>query len=145
MYLIATSNTFQTTLFNGLLSTYLSKVLRYRLYVVLSQCLVTGKLKILHHLTTKGDGHLISPYRITLESNVEVMRIKEMITNFRGYRMVNQFSFSTIENVQRTVWRIQTLMLGCRGIIALWQVSVLSPPAQDFPNFTIDLHLKPYM
>ena len=94
MYLIATSNTFQTTLFNGLLSTYLSKVFRDRFYIVLSQCLVTGKLKILHHLTTKGDWHLISPYRITLESNVEVMRIKEMITNFRSYRMVNQFSLS---------------------------------------------------
>ena len=101
MYLIATSNTFQTTLFNGLFSTYLSKVLRHRFYTVLSLQLVTGKLKILYHLTTMGDWHLISPYRITLESNVKVMRIKEMTTNFRSYRLVNQFSLSAPLEIYR--------------------------------------------
>ena len=34
-------------------------------------------------LTLKSDWHLISPYSITLASNVKVMRIKEMITNSR--------------------------------------------------------------
>ena len=29
----------------------------------------------------KGDQHLISPYNITPESNINVTRIKEMITN----------------------------------------------------------------
>ena len=29
----------------------------------------------------KSDYHLISPYNVTLESNIKVMRIKEMITN----------------------------------------------------------------
>ena len=32
-------------------------------------------------LTPKRDQHLISPYNITPESNINVMRIKEMITN----------------------------------------------------------------
>ena len=42
-----------------------------------------------------------SLYRITLESNVEVMIIKEMITNFRSYRMVNQFSLSAPQEMYR--------------------------------------------
>ena len=32
-------------------------------------------------LTPKSDQHLISPYNITLESHIKVMRIKEMINN----------------------------------------------------------------
>ena len=32
-------------------------------------------------LTPKNDQHLISPHNITPESNIKVMRIKEMITN----------------------------------------------------------------
>ena len=35
----------------------------------------------LNPLTPKSDQHLISPYNITPESNIKVMRIKEMITN----------------------------------------------------------------
>ena len=35
----------------------------------------------LNPLTPKTDQHLISPYNITPESNMKVMRIKEMITN----------------------------------------------------------------
>ena len=31
--------------------------------------------------TSKSDQHLISPYNITPESHIKVMRIKEMITN----------------------------------------------------------------
>ena len=32
-------------------------------------------------LTPKSDLHLISPYNITTESHINVMRIKEMIAN----------------------------------------------------------------
>ena len=32
-------------------------------------------------LTPQSDLHLISPYNITPESNIKVMRIKKMITN----------------------------------------------------------------
>ena len=32
-------------------------------------------------LTPESDQHLISPYNITHETHIEVMRIKEMITN----------------------------------------------------------------
>ena len=37
--------------------------------------------KNLNPLTPKSDQLLISPYNITPESNIKVMRIKEMITN----------------------------------------------------------------
>ena len=37
--------------------------------------------KLLNPKTPKNDWHLISPYNISLESNIKVMRIKEMITN----------------------------------------------------------------
>ena len=114
MYLIATSNTFQTTLFNGLLPTYLSKVFRDRLYIVLSQCLVTGKLKILYHLTTMGDWHLISPYRITLESNVKVMRIKETIKNLRSSKLSNKFSSSVPQEMLRELCREHEYL--CNGV-----------------------------
>ena len=33
------------------------------------------------YLTLRTDQHLISPYNITLESNIKVMRIKEMVIN----------------------------------------------------------------
>ena len=39
------------------------------------------KEKSLHPLTPKSDQHIISPYSITTESHINVMRIKEMITN----------------------------------------------------------------
>ena len=35
----------------------------------------------INHLTPKNDQHLISPYNITAESHINVMRIKETITN----------------------------------------------------------------
>ena len=36
---------------------------------------------VVNHLTPKSDQHLISPYNVSLESKIKVMRIKEMITN----------------------------------------------------------------
>ena len=41
--------------------------------------LICGKR--INPLTPKSDWHLISPYNITTESHINVMRIKEMITN----------------------------------------------------------------
>ena len=35
----------------------------------------------MNSLTPNGDWRLISPYRITLASNIKVMRIRKMITN----------------------------------------------------------------
>ena len=45
-------------------------------------------------LTNKGDLHLNSPYSITPESHIKVMRIKEVITNFRNSWLLNKFSLS---------------------------------------------------
>ena len=35
-------------------------------------------------VTLKRDWHLLSPYNITAESNIKVMRIKEMTSMYRG-------------------------------------------------------------
>ena len=43
-------------------------------------------------LTPKSDQHQISHYIITTESHIMVRRIKEMITNLRSPRLLNQFS-----------------------------------------------------
>ena len=45
-------------------------------------------------LTLKSDQQLISPYNMTPESSIKVMRIKEMITNIRSYWLLNKFSSS---------------------------------------------------
>ena len=45
-------------------------------------------------LTTKSDQHLISPYNITPESHIKVMRIKEAITSIRLSWLLNKFSLS---------------------------------------------------
>ena len=40
-------------------------------------------------IATKSDQHLISPYNITLESLIEVTRIKQMITNETSSSLLN--------------------------------------------------------
>lgn len=40
-----------------------------------------ARAHLMNHLTPKSDKHLNSPNNITLESNINVTRIKEMITN----------------------------------------------------------------
>ena len=55
-----------------------------------------------------SDNLLISPYIITLKSNVKVTRRKEMIANLRSSWLSNKF-FSL---VLRTVWRMEILILG---------------------------------
>ena len=46
---------------------------------------VTSDLPCINSLTLKSDLHLISPYNISPDSNIKVMRIKEMITYKRGF------------------------------------------------------------
>ena len=51
-------------------------------------------------LTHKSDWHLISPYCITPESNIKVMRIKELITNKKKLLIFRQIlHVSTLGNV----------------------------------------------
>ena len=45
-------------------------------------------------LISQSDQHLISPYIITPESHIKIMRIKEMITNYRSLWFLNKFSLS---------------------------------------------------
>ena len=49
---------------------------------------------LFNHLTPKSDLHLISPYSVTTKSNIDVMRIKEMITNWRNSWLLDKFSLS---------------------------------------------------
>ena len=48
----------------------------------------------LNPMTPKSYYHLISPYNITTESNIKVMRIREMITKQRSSWLLNKFSLS---------------------------------------------------
>ena len=56
--------------------------------------------------------HLISPYSVTLESNVKFMRIKEMITNLRSSLFSKTVLVNIIGNVRRTGWKIWMLRVG---------------------------------
>ena len=49
---------------------------------------------LLNPLIPEHDKHLISPNNITSESHIEVMRIKEMITNLSRSWLLNKFCFS---------------------------------------------------
>ena len=66
---------------------------------------------VLNPLIPESDQHLISPFNIIHESNIKVLRIKEMIMNWRTYWFLNKFSLPTH---QRPVWRMCILMLGCK-------------------------------
>ena len=45
-------------------------------------------------LNPMSDEHLISPYIIMLESNIKVMRIKEVVTREGTFWLANKFSLS---------------------------------------------------
>ena len=45
-------------------------------------------------LAPKSDKHLISPYNITPESNMKVVRVEEMITNGSSSWLWEKFSLS---------------------------------------------------
>ena len=67
-------------------------------------------------LTLKSDQHLFSPYNITPESLIRVMR-EENNHQINKLMIVKQILLvSTLGNVWRTVWRICILMLGCKGL-----------------------------
>ena len=57
----------------------------------------------------RGVWPLISPKRISLESNEKVMETEEMTINWN-------LSVSIIGNVKRTVWSIWMLILGWKGL-----------------------------
>ena len=72
----------------------------------------------LNSLTPKSDQRLISPYNITPESHIKVMRIKEMITNQRSSWLLNKFSLSAPLELYRDhllifLWRTVTLLDRC--------------------------------
>ena len=54
-------------------------------------------------LTPKSDQNFISPYNITLESNIRVTRIKEMITNWCEYSSLDEFLNTAMAHVTFTL------------------------------------------
>ena len=52
-------------------------------------------------LTPKSDQLMISPNNITLESNIKVTRIKEMITNWKSSWFLNKFSLLAPQEMYR--------------------------------------------
>ena len=67
-------------------------------------------------LTLKSDLHLFSPYNITPESLIRVMR-EENNHQINKLMIVKQILLvSTLGNVWRTVWRICILMSGHKGL-----------------------------
>ena len=54
-------------------------------------------------LTPKSDQNFISPYNITLESNIRVTRIKEMITNWCEYSSLDEFLNTAMAHVTLTL------------------------------------------
>ena len=59
-------------------------------------------IKLLNH---NSDYHLISPYNITPQSNINVTRIEEMITNLRSSWLLNKFSLSAPQEKYREQYR----------------------------------------
>ena len=57
--------------------------------------------KLSNPLTPESDQYLISPYNITPESHIKVMRIKEMITTLRGSSLLQKFSLSAPQEMYR--------------------------------------------
>ena len=91
-------------------------------------------------LNPKSDQNQISPYNICPESDVRVMRIKEMITNERNFWLVHKLSSSApYEMYKESVMRKYKLMLGCEELIQVEEV-------QSTPTLTDPLwlaHRKP--
>ena len=50
--------------------------------------------RMLNPLTPKADKHLFSPYSITLNQTLKVMRIMEMINKYRSSWLSNKISLS---------------------------------------------------
>ena len=73
----------------------------------------------MNSLTPNGDWPLISPYRITLASNIKVMRIRKMITNlFYVFLMAKQILLdSSMGKVKRSVRRKRNLFLRRKGVM----------------------------
>ena len=57
--------------------------------------------RLVYPLTRKSDQLLISPYNTTPEPNIEVRRIKEMITNLYSSLFLNNFPSSELWEMYR--------------------------------------------
>ena len=65
-----------------------------------TKCLYTRHgLNTIQPCKPQKDWHLISPYNITAKSNIKVMRIKEMISMYRGSWWLNKIFLSAPEEM----------------------------------------------
>ena len=60
-----------------------------------------------------NDGYLVFPLEIIAKSNLQAMRIKEMIANYRSSWLLRILSVSSIGIMSCTAWWIFKLIFGC--------------------------------
>ena len=74
-------------------------------------------VKTVNSLIPKSDQHLISPYNITPESHIKVMRIKEMTTNWRSCWLLEKFFSSAPQEMYREQYgEYECWYLGLKGL-----------------------------
>ena len=67
-------------------------------------------------LIPESDQHLISPFNVITDSNIKLWENKGNVKELKNFLIIKQIlPASTLGIVQRTVWRICVLMLGCQG------------------------------
>jgi len=67
-------------------------------------------------LSPNSDKHLISPYSIITWSNIQVRRIKEIITKDKLSWCVSKFSWLVPNDTYQEQWGEHMLILGIKGI-----------------------------
>ena len=67
----------------------------YGPFLVFHPKVTITNISYVNPLSPKSDQHLISPYNITPESHIKVMRIEEMVTKEGTFWLANKFSLSS--------------------------------------------------
>ena len=104
------------------------------------KCLVSREYSFTIPLILKSDWLLHLPYITFLESNVTVIRIKEMITNLKSSCLSNKFSLYHHRKCKEKSVEIRIMKLGCKR----WSPSHLCSAGvpQQKTDFSIGLYLS---
>ena len=104
------------------------------------KCLVSREYTFTIPLILKSDWLLHLPYITFLESNVTVIRIKEMITNLKSSCLSNKFSLYFHRKCKEKIVEIRIMKLGCKR----WSPSHLCSAGvpQQKTDFSIGLYLS---
>ena len=104
------------------------------------KCLVSREYTFTIPLILKSDWLLHLPYITFLESNVTVIRTKEMITNLKSSCLSNKFSLYHHRKCKEKSVEIRIMKLGCKR----WSPSHLCSAGvpQQKADFSIGLYLS---